>query len=138
MASVALPRKGKGGAASGSASRLLRGHTQTLQLIAVLGTFSTWARCATFLLKLLFLGLPGQGVSWSSERRGPVGDPQWRLTARLDFLPQPQTCPSLSFLALENSSVFLPDASVLSEPPFCLFCSSVERLYLWLRCADGL
>lgn len=78
--------------------------------------------------RLLFLGLPGQGVFWSSERRGPVRDPQWRLrvTARLDFLPQPQTCPSLSFLALENSSVFLPDAPVLSEPPFCLFYSSVE------------
>lgn len=50
MASIALPRKGKGGAASGSASCLLRGHTQTLQLIAVLGTFSAWARCATFSL----------------------------------------------------------------------------------------
>lgn len=58
------------------------------------------------------------------------------MTARLYFLPQPQTCPSLSFLALENSSVSLPDASVLSKPPFCLFCSSVERLYLGLRCSD--
>lgn len=42
---------------------------------------------------------------WSSARRGPVQDPQWRLrvTAMLDFLPQPQTCPSLSFLALRTA-----------------------------------